>query len=386
MRRTLLVVLLLSVTSVVAQQKVATGTVTGHISCSDTNLPARLATIKLWPVPAGLTKATADEGHSLNATSGLDGSYVIHGLSAGTYYVIVQYPGYLSSDNQFTRTEIGDPTPEVRERLAKSIRTITVTPDKAANLDFRLSRAGSISGTIRYDDGSPAPRLVLHFERRDITGGWISSVMIGFGSYAVTDDLGRFRLDGLSAGEYRLETTLGIIGQRGSTTVGSVTDGSIREVQLWIPMYFGNVFQKEESKLLELGDGQERSGVDFVIPVSKLHSVTGSLVDARTGAVINSGSVELFIAGHERWTYGITIDYHEPTFHFDFIPEGQYTIRVPDARDINREVVPGDDSRRGTAIQEIVVRTYAPYEAPFIVQKDMIGITLPLTPKETKAE
>lgn len=88
--------------------KEATGGVTGHVLCGDTNLPARLASVLLQPayeaVPVKPKRKPGDAVPEEDeprtpavsiAQTLLDGSHTINGVKPGKYYVIVEKVGYL---------------------------------------------------------------------------------------------------------------------------------------------------------------------------------------------------------------------------------------------------------------------------------------------------
>ena len=96
------------------------GTVSGVITCSDTQRPARFATVTLTPVPVDKPapaakmmtdkEAEADPAAAikvfgglmgamtmLQGQTGLDGAYSIANVPPGDYYVSSTEPGYVSS-------------------------------------------------------------------------------------------------------------------------------------------------------------------------------------------------------------------------------------------------------------------------------------------------
>ncbi len=95
----------------------------------------------------------------------LDGSFAIPNVAPGSYYVIVTASGYLSPRPQ-------RPTPMTmkhcrlrpRDNRRSTIPKVDVTGRSgSANIDIRLERGAAVSGTIRFDDGSPAANVhVVH--------------------------------------------------------------------------------------------------------------------------------------------------------------------------------------------------------------------------------
>jgi hypothetical protein len=126
-----------------------------------------------------------------------------------------------------------------------------------------------------------------------------------------------------------------------------------------------------------------QASADFSVPVSKLHSITGTLVDARTGHIINAGSITFSTVpaadGSSEELGSARVDNDDPTFRVDFIPEGNYLVHVTGARDVIREAIPLCAGCVGIQqFKEIVVKHYASYEGPYMVQNDAVGVTFPI--------
>jgi len=367
----------------------AYGAVTGHVSCVDTNLPARLAKVTLVPVvesastpKAQTLKANQPEEFkpmplnlSVNSTH-LDGSYAIARVRPGRYYVIVQQPGYLSPVAEFSQDQIDHPTDADKAEIAKLVPEVAVGAGETSNVDVRLLRAASIEGTIRYDDGTPSPEYRVSIERKNSEGKWVQNDGV---SGAQTDDAGHFRATGLAAGEFRLATSLHV----DVTKVDSLFGGShsmMSNFKSALSFYFGDTFIRKDAKTIKLGDGQSASGIDFTIPVSKLHTISGSLVDARSGRVLNAETVALFTPDGEQQIESVSLAADDTTFRLEFVPEGTYTVKVGDAREVVRELEPSKDGYQYAEprYKETTVKSYGKYEAPFKVESEMTGVTLPI--------
>src|ERR1039458_10109420 len=108
-----------------AQKPAATGTVTGHVTCADTNTPARLAIVVLRPVPAAKSADSAAASKPVEARRGqtlLDGTFSIPSVAPGTYFVLASMAGYISplAVLGFSNEDLLEPTGELRKRIAAS--------------------------------------------------------------------------------------------------------------------------------------------------------------------------------------------------------------------------------------------------------------------------
>src|SRR5262249_50716662 len=150
--------------------KQATTTVTGHVYLADTNTPARFAYVMLEPASA-LDKDpdphppkdwAASLIHTSTVQTLLDGSFVIPKVEPGTYYVVAYKHGYLSPLSTVSEEALEHPTPEDHKRIAGILPRIVVEGGLPVSVDIRLERGAIISGTILFDDGSPASGLPVH--------------------------------------------------------------------------------------------------------------------------------------------------------------------------------------------------------------------------------
>src|SRR5664279_2497284 len=74
--------------SALAQKPTPTGTVTGHVTCADTNTSARLAIVVLRPVPAAKGASSTAASKPVEARrvqTLLDGTFSIPSVAPGTY-------------------------------------------------------------------------------------------------------------------------------------------------------------------------------------------------------------------------------------------------------------------------------------------------------------
>ena len=188
-------------------KKSASATVSGHVYCADTNAPARLATVMLEPAaaldrdpdPQPPKGRPAEMVHTSAVQTLLDGSFTIPKVAPGAYYVVAYKSGYLSPLSTLSEDELQHPTPEEHKRLATILPRIVVEARLPVSVDIRLERGAVISGTILYDDGSPASGLPVHALARHKDGKketWSPLRPMPFALMAdvYTDDLGRYLL------------------------------------------------------------------------------------------------------------------------------------------------------------------------------------------------
>ena len=236
-------------------------TLSGHVYCGDTNVPARFAKVMLKSTgPSapgddifGALSAIGDEASGggknggkprmsaeeaaqqkeqlaaaskmfaamsdmlYNATVGIDGTYTFTNVKPGTYYVHATVAGYVDPFSSIAPDDLTSQDPAVKKRVASLVTVVTIDGNSSARADLRLERGASVTGRVVYDDGSPAagwtvrpvhptpagpnPFAALGVDASDLDFAHISE-------NSITDDTGRFHISGLSSGDYILQARL----------------------------------------------------------------------------------------------------------------------------------------------------------------------------------
>ena len=353
-------------------------TVTGHVTCADTNAPARFARVLLKSTTPDHTgedfvkslqdnmekamaksgqpaepvkppteeqkRATAAAAKSMNqvtdmlnsSTVGLDGSYSFAGIKPGTYFVHAILPGYIDPFSQLSDEDFTSTDPAVRTRIAQ-IPTITVTGTDAAHADLSLERGAAISGRILFDDGSPAVgwTLTVIKPKTPEEPGDAASIMMnqalamsGAAQMSRTDDLGHYRISGLAAGEYAVRANL--IATSIGISAANMGDGGSG---INLAVYSGDTFSHANAKSIHLNAGEEHPGTDITIPAHALHNITGHVYAKSDSHTLNVGEVSLTSKDNAALHLKAAIR-DDGSFHFEYLPGGvTYTLTVEDAAD-----------------------------------------------------
>jgi hypothetical protein len=363
----------------------ATATITGSVICADTNAPARLGKVILrstTPSNAGeemlkslgdlrilggdssnkLTKEQeadrqrqstdltrtvnmmADQGHMV--TIGLDGTYRFTNVPPGTYLIRGTLDGYIDPLADFSQDDFSSLDPAVRKRIAAAAQTVTVSGNEGAHLDLRLERGASISGRVLFEDGSPAigwQVLTVDPPGKTTDGSSASAFTGGLKSFlhlpVTTDDTGHFRLAGLPSGDYILQARINArgLGMSGFNPIssGAGIGGSALAtlMSLHLSAYSGSAVHLADAKPVSVHAGDERTGVEIVIPAHMLHAVSGHVFAKGDAHAVNFGVVELTDKNDSsvKFTAGIQDD---GSFRFDYIPgASSYTLATHNVQD-----------------------------------------------------
>lgn len=347
-------------------QPPATGSITGHVYLGDSHLPARMAYVVLLPV--GDTKA--DDKNPVTSTAqvqtGLDGAYIIPDILPGAYYVVAAKLGYASPLAGIDPDDYDRAPKDMKQSLAAALTPVTVAANRTTISDIVLNKGAVIAGAVHFDDGEPDSKAVVSLLRKDNSGKWTEfATLEGLMNGARTDDQGSFRLTGLPAGEYLLRTSL----ELEAPSVNSPGSASTLDRNYRWDIYLGDGVRPRDAKSIQLKDGEESNGDNIAIPLSKLHAITGTVFNLETGAPINRATVELHNADDDTTCTVTEIAPANGQFHFPYVAEGEYTLKVTNASDI----IPGKGDQKP-------IRTYADTTQSLIVKNETSGVTISVKP------
>jgi hypothetical protein len=375
-----------------SSQPLASGQVPGRVVCADTGQPGRFATIQLigeeppkgsileFPSPSkdpdfekNLVKimTTSMKSSNLSTVAGLDGSFSLDKVPPGTYYAVAQLAGYLSPLSQLSQRERAKADEATLKAIQSAAEKVVVQSNLAVHVEIRLERGASISGTIRYDDGSPAPGVGPGLMLLGKDGKWKEMGFTGT-LPSSTDDRGRFRIYGLQAGKYAVKATL--------PTMQSMTGlGASFSVHMnmgdALVVYSGGALREKDLKPIELGAGEDLDGIDVVFPLDNLHTVSGSVVAKFDGHPVDAGNVVLSDPETKATLRFASVDL-DGTFRLNYVPEGQYLLRVNGAADTDQAGNPDSANDLNRMWHAKTLKSYGEAEMPILVKGDSTGLVL----------
>jgi hypothetical protein len=340
------------------------GTVTGTVICVDTGKPARFATVALLPSPSN---PTGDNSPSEELTeTDLDGKFKIEAVTPGEYFAYATLDGYLNptygvdfdhiDPNADDKQETADVIGQWKDHMAQ----ISVGAHNTTDFTLQIERGAKVSGTVTYDDGSPAIGMRFALFRKNAKGGWTGVGQPSDKDFSLevkSDTRGRYTVANLPAGEYALCTLLPGDNQPGS------------------PQFcLGNVFRKRDARSVSVSAGEAVGGADIVIPLNAIHSVAGSIVQAITGKSPTKARLHLLYYDDREEAMAVDM-FDDGSFLFPFVPQGSYILAVTDASYTETITTTSADGSSSPASK---VHPLARREMAVEVDSDMRDIKVPL--------
>jgi len=358
-----MVVFLCSVTGIGQQQPASgnnsnapsgnSGVVNGRVFLGDTKAPARNAKVYLQPAASLLAYGPPghgneqDHGISISVETSFDGRYSFPHVPFGAYYVVAVDAGYISpyvklallTDRSSPDAPPGPQQQAAKERVLKSLSRVDVQSSLPIDVDVVLERGGAINGTVTYDDGTPATGVQVSALIRSAEAekeSWTSVDMTNRPwSRLMSDDRGSYRISGLPAGQYIVMASLSAMRtidyMSSNGGGGTSSNGSNSSLNI----YSGSTPRMKDAGSFSITLGEERNGEDIRIPLSKLHTISGTFVSAQDGHIVNSGGAELLNADDKSFVAVADSTENDPRFVFYFVFEGDYILSSPRSADVD---------------------------------------------------
>ncbi len=390
-------------TAAIAQQPATgMGTVTGHVTCGDTQRPARFAQVMLFGVPKDLApppdpsrtpdaaqiKAAMQTMGGMNLVqtqTGIDGSFTAANVAPGDYYVFASVPGYVQPASMVQAAH--DAGADLSKPLP-GVPMVHVSADRSVSSDVTVERGAAITGKVVWDDGSPVSRAIVTLESTKSDAKKLpaqfgmlgmAGSLGGAGVFSITDDLGQFRISGLASGDYLVKASLQF--NSGFAMQSGVMNMKGLMANKPLVIYAPAALHKSAAKPVTLHAGDEQRDQLITIDLSSMHSVSGQVASIEDHHGINSATVQLIDASDKDFVRSAEVD-ASGNFTVTFLPPGTYNVTVTDAEDTE----PSKKKQTGLIrfSQDQTVRSYADGKASVIVtDSDVTGQILELTPSKT---
>jgi len=281
----------------------------GQILDANTNRPVRMASVILRPEAPSVQPVgtTTDDG----------GNFTISNVQSGRYRLTVTRSGYL-------RQEYG-------AKLAEQAGTLLELQHghHLGDLILRLTPHAVVSGRVIDDSGEPVASANVQAMRFKFSNGR-RQLYLARGS--LTNDLGEYRIFGLSPGRYFIRAVATRLDSAPTATISPEEDGLV-------PTFYPAVTDPAFAAPLNISSGQNAHGIDIRLvraPVARVRGVLANMAGGRPGRSMirliprNSG---MFGVVAERFTSQIG---PKGEFELNRVPTGSYVLSAESYEGNNR--------------------------------------------------
>lgn len=341
------------------------GRISGIVLCADTGKPARFAEVTLTAAPTTneAFEQTTPLSDSETAMTDLDGRFVMEAVKPGRYFAFASQEGYLDPARGLDLNRL-EKLANDHERALDALKQwkaymveVPVAAHRTTGVTITIEPAAEIEGTVTYDDGSPA--IGMHFElfRKTIDNNWTNvglGRMDGWTLQEVSDRRGRYRLENLIGGEY--------------IVCALIPSGWEDEAPR---VCTGNVFRKQDARTVHVPSTGVQQGADIVIPLTGMHSISGTVTAVLDGHPLTTGKVQLLYADDRALARETDMDV-DGYFVFRYVPNGEYILQVTEVSETDSESVEDPETHKKREIH------YADKETALNVVTDMQSVNFAL--------
>ena len=311
------------------ETKEETCTVSGMVVHKMDGAPLKGATVWLG--------SDENREHTIATTTAADGRFELRNVPAGHYTLTVQRNGFV--DAHYGQKKPNDPGSTLTLRSGQ----------KLVDLVFKLGRTGVITGRISDEDGEPMQGIVVNAVREVYING---KMRLQTTDGRESNDLGEFRLFGLSPGRYLVsaepETWNHLVGDREFS--GADKSGGEKA---YAKIYYPGVTDSGKASVITVKEGDEIASIDILMKQVTVYRVRGKVVNPLTkpsGRRWSQVDVLRINQGAGWESIGATsAGDADGSFEIREIPPGNYSIRVIWRSDDRRMLVTQQDFSVGNA-------------------------------------
>jgi len=232
----------------------------GRIVDADGGQPMRRAMVRVSAPSPQITRSMLTDA---------DGRYEFRDLPAGRYSINASKTAYVGwSYGQTQPQSPGKPFTLADNQSADSV-------------DIRLPRGSVITGHVTDDFGDPAIGVAVTLMRQQFVQG--QRRMAPVGGRATTNDIGEFRIFGVTPGQYFVSAT--------GTQLNGVVEGAEARTG-YAPTYYPGTADEAAAQKVSVGMSQTVSEINIRLLPTQLATVSGTAVDSQ-GRPLAGGAVNL---------------------------------------------------------------------------------------------
>ena len=230
-----------------AAAKDGTAILRGRVVAADSGQPLRRAQVRLFSpeLREGRTTSTDAEGR-----------YEFRDLPAGRYTVSAAKGSYVS-------LQYGQKRPFESGKPVELLDTQTIE-----KIDFGLPKGAIITGHVLDEFGEPVTDVVVTAQRYQFTQG--RRQLVTAGRSGSTNDIGEFRIFGLSPGQYYV-----------SAVLRNFQMAATEDRSGYAPTYYPNAPTPESAQKIVVGLGETISDLTMTLTPARTSRVSGTVVSSQ---------------------------------------------------------------------------------------------------------
>lgn len=281
-----------------------TAGVSGRVVAGDTGKPLRGAFVNLIDTRA--SNPAQRQGRWIATDA--NGRWEFQDLAPGRYTLSVTKSGYL-------KVEYGQQRPFERGK------TLELTAGQVLEkLDLTLPRGSAITGRIFDEFGDPAAGVMVRALRhryvdgqRQLTPLSEGLEVLANGGGDLTDDLGHYRIYGLTPGDYYISALLSPPGEAAGRTG-------------YPPAYYPGTASAAEARRITVRLGEEAQNINLNLVSARYAVISGTVLNSLNAPV--RPSLSLSPADPASAPVGPGTTAADGTFAVRHVPPGEYRLRV----------------------------------------------------------
>jgi hypothetical protein len=220
--------------------------------------PLKGATVHLW--------SDSERDRTIAVKSGADGRFLLKNIPAGNYHLRVSRNGYF--DVEYGQKKPSDPGAIINLQPGQNV----------SDLLLKMGRAGVISGRVFNEDGEPIANVMIAALRNSYKNGHRELTLV---TQEQSNDLGEFRLFGLSPGHYLVSAEQPswnhVVGEREFSGAGSTGNE-----KGYARVYYPSAAAPDKASSLTVKEGEEVPSIDFLMKEVTVYRVRGRAVNLVT--------------------------------------------------------------------------------------------------------
>src|SRR5262249_13940560 len=255
-------------------------------------------------------ESQADRTKSLSVSTDAGGRFELKALDPGSYRLEVSRVGYVAQ--RYGQRKPGDPGAILSLRPGQDLK----------DLIFKMIPSAVIAGRILDEDGEPLPSVSVNALREVYDQG---KRKLMSGANVQTNDLGEYRLFGLTPGRYFVSAYYGTW-QRGITTTEDQIDPS---PQGYAKMFYPGTPDRTKAATIAVKAGEEIGSIEILMRQVPVYHVRGHVYNQITHRPGTESFVLLLPKTSQREDLGDTftiVQKRDGSFDIPDILPGSYTL------------------------------------------------------------